>query len=88
MGAVSKADGVVSRAEINAVEQMFGMLRLEGEAKENAKAAFRRGKQADFDLDAAVDQFAAVTRGRGPLVQLFLQMQVMAVAADGTDSPG
>jgi len=87
MGAVSKADGVVTRDEINAVEQMFGMLRVEGEMKKKAKAAFNRGKQADFDLDAAVDQFAAVTRGRGPLVQLFLQMQVMAVAADGHIHP-
>ena len=83
MGAISKADGVVTRDEINAVEQMFRMLGIEGESRENAKAAFTRGKRADFDLDAAVDRFAAVTRGRGPLVQLFLQMQVMAVAADG-----
>ena len=87
MGAISKADGVVTRDEINAVEQMFGMLRLEGEMREKAKAAFNRGKQPDFDLDAAVDRFAAVSRGRGPLVQLFLQMQVMAVAADGRIHP-
>lgn len=87
MGAISKADGVVTRDEINAVEQMFGMLRVEGEMRDKAKAAFNRGKQADFDLDAAVDQFASVTRGRGPLVQLFLQMQVMAVAADGKIHP-
>jgi len=87
MGAISKADGVVTRDEINAAEQMFGMLRVEGEMREKAKAAFNRGKQPDFDLDAAVDRFAAVTRGRGPLVQLFLQMQVMAVAADGRIHP-
>jgi DnaJ like chaperone protein len=87
MGAISKADGVVTRDEINAVEQMFGMLRVEGEMRERAKAAFNRGKQAEFDLDAAVDRFAAVTRRRGPLVQLFLQMQLMAVAADGQIHP-
>ena len=87
MGAISKADGVVTPDEIKAVEQMFGMLRVEGEMREKAKAAFNRGKQPDFDLDAAVDRFAAVTRGRGPLVQLFLQMQVMAVAADGKIHP-
>jgi len=87
MGAITKADGVVTRDEINAVEQMFRMLRVEGEMRDNAKAAFNRGKQAAFDLDAAVDRFAAVTRGRGPLVQLFLQMQVMAVAADGHVHP-
>ncbi len=87
MGAISKADGVVTRDEINAVEQMFGMLRVEGEMRNKAKDAFNRGKQPDFDLDAAVDRFARVTRGRAPLVQLFLQMQVMAVAADGKIHP-
>ncbi len=87
MGAVCKADNVVTRDEIKAVEQMFGMLRVTGEQREAAKAAFARGKAADFDLDAAVDRFAALTRGRGPLVTLFLQMQVMAVAADGVVHP-
>lgn len=87
MGAISKADGVVTRDEINAAEQVFDLLRLEGEMREKAKAAFNRGKQPDFDVDAAVDRFAAVARGRGPLVALFLQMQVMAVAADGRIHP-
>lgn len=83
MGALCKADGVVDRDEINAVEQMFGMLHLTDAGREQAKAAFTRGKQPDFDLDAAVDEFRRISRGRLPLLQLFLQMQVMAVAADG-----
>jgi DnaJ like chaperone protein len=87
MGAICKADSVVSRDEINMVEQAFNMLKLQGEQREQAKAAFNRGKQSDFDLDAAVDQFASITRGRGPLVQLFLQLQCMAVAADGRIDP-
>ena len=87
MGALSKADGVVTRDEINAVEQMFRMLNLHGEHRKNAKAAFNRGKQPDFDLDAAVDQFAQISRGRRPLVSLFLQLQTMAVAADGRIDP-
>jgi DnaJ like chaperone protein len=40
-----------------------------------------------FDLDAAVERFAEIGRGRGPLLQLFLQIQVMAVAADGNVHP-
>ena len=87
MGALCKADSVVTRDEINAVEQIFRMLKLEGENLQQAKAAFNRGKQADFDLDSAVDQFASITRGRGPLLQLFLQLQCMAVAADGRVDP-
>jgi len=87
MGALCKADNVITRDEINAVEQMFGMLNLHGEQREQAKAAFNRGKQPEFDLDAAVDQFARISHGRRPLVQLFLQLQVMAIAADGRIDP-
>ncbi|MDJ0916498.1 MAG: co-chaperone DjlA [Woeseiaceae bacterium] len=83
MGALSKADGVVTRAEINVVEQIFNMLRLNDQQREQAKASFNRGKQPDFDLDRAVDDFARISRARGPLLQLFLQLQCMAVAADG-----
>lgn len=87
MGALCKTDGVVSRAEINVVEQIFTMLRLGDEQRRQAKDAFNLGKQRDFDLDNAVDQLAAVIRGRGPLLQLFLQLQCMAVAADGVVDP-
>lgn len=87
MGALCKADSVVSRDEINTVEQIFGMLRLTDEQRRLAKSAFSEGKQPHFDLDAAVDRFAAISRGRAPLVQLFLQLQCMAVAADGQFHP-
>ena len=83
MGAICKADNVVTREEINAVEQVFRMFNLHGAQREQAKDAFNRGKQPGFDLDAAVDQFARISRGRGPLLQLFLQVQCLAVAADG-----
>lgn len=87
MGALCKADSVVTRDEINAVEQVFRMFNLQGAQKQQAKDAFNRGKQADFDLDAAVDSFARISRGRGPLLQLFLQVQCMAIAADGKIHP-
>jgi len=87
MGALCKADSVVTRDEINAVKQIFKLLNVSGEQQEEAKAAFNLGKQADFDLDAAVDDFARISRGRAPLLQLFLQVQCMAVAADGQIHP-
>lgn len=87
MGALCKADSVVTRDEIKVVEGIFAQLRLSPEQQSAAKSAFNRGKSAGFDLDAAVDGFAAVVRGRGPLVQLFLQLQCMAIAADGKVHP-
>ncbi len=87
MGAVCKADRVVTRDEIDTVEKLFDMLRLDAEQREQAKAAFNRGKQPEFDLDAAVDRFARISHRRNPLVQLFLQLQLMAIAADGRVDP-
>lgn len=87
MGALCKADRVVTREEIRAAEATFDRLHLSGEQREAAKASFNRGKSPEFDLDAAVDRFSAIARGRGPLLQLFLQIQIMAVAADGDVHP-
>ena len=87
MGALCKADGVVAPDEIRTVEHVFRMLNLHGEQREQAKAAFRRGKQPGFDLDGAVDEFGRSSHGRAPLLQLFLQLQCMAVAADGRVDP-
>jgi DnaJ like chaperone protein len=87
MGAIAKADRVVSPEEIRTAEAVFDRLHLAGAQREAAKAAFNRGKAPDFDLDAAVDGFARIGRGRGPLLQLFLQIQCTAVAADGNVHP-
>lgn len=87
MGALCKADGVVSRDEIRSVEAMFVRLHLSEEQKAEAKAAFSRGKAPGFDLDAEVTRFAQSARGNGILIQLFLQLQFAAVAADGQIHP-
>jgi DnaJ like chaperone protein len=87
MGALSKADGVVTRDEIQAAQRVFDMLRLSTQQREQAKAAFNRGKAPDFDLDAEVDGLRGaigIAIARGPLLRLFLQLQCMAVAADGS----
>lgn len=83
MGALCKADGQVTRDEIRVAETLFDRLRLSGERREAAKAAFNRGKAQDFDLDAEVATLARVSRGNRVLLQLFLQVQLSAIAADG-----
>jgi len=88
MGALSKADGVVTRDEIQAAQQIFEMLRLSNAQRDQARASFSRGKQPGFELDAEVDRLrGAMGFGRGPLLRLFLQLQCMAVAADGRIDP-
>lgn len=83
MGALCKADGVVTRDEIRVAEEIFNRLHLSGEQREMAKAAFNRGKAPGFDLDAETDKLRGIRHGHFPLLQLFLQIQCMAIAADG-----
>jgi DnaJ like chaperone protein len=87
MGALSKADGVVTRDEIRVTEEIFERLQLSPEQRQAARAAFNRGKAPDFDLDAAVDAFVQSARGGTALYQLFLQVQLSAVTADGQIHP-
>ena len=87
MGALCKADGVVTRDEIEIVAQIFTLLHFGPEQRESAKAAFNRGKAPEFDLDGAVSVFARVAPAGSVLFQLFLQLQLMAVAADGQVHP-
>lgn len=87
MGAVSKADGVVTRDEIQMAEAMFDRFRLNESQREAAKAAFNRGKAEDFNLDAELARFRQVCGGQSALLQMFLQVQVSAVSADGQVHP-
>lgn len=87
MGAICKADGQVTDDEIRVAEQLFDRLRLDETARTRARAAFARGKAADFDLDAEVGRFAASARGQRALMAMFLQIQIAAVGADGQVHP-
>lgn len=83
MGAVCKADGRVTEAEIRVAEQFFSRLSLSRDQRRAARDAFNRGKAAGFDLDAELVRLRSLA-GRSPaLLQLFVQVQLSAVAADG-----
>lgn len=87
MGALCKADGVVTRDEIQLAEAMFERFRLNEEQKAIARDAFNRGKQPDFDLDAELNRFLQNSGRQPAFLQMFLQVQVSAVAADGQVHP-
>ncbi len=87
MGALCKADGVVTRDEIELAEAMFTRFRLNQDQKGIAREAFNRGKSPDFDLDAELRQFLQSSGRQPAFLQMFLQVQVSAVAADGKVHP-
>lgn len=83
MGALCKADGQVTRDEIRVAEQFFGKFGLSPEQRRTARAAFNRGKSEGFDLQGEVVALRQVLRNNQALLQLFLQVQLSAIAADG-----
>ncbi|MCI0509867.1 DnaJ like chaperone protein [Chromohalobacter marismortui] len=87
MGCVCKADGDVSGDELRVLEALYQRLRLSEDQRERAKAAFERGQADDFDLDAELATVRRVTGGQRALLQMFLQVQLSAIAADGQLHP-
>ena len=87
MGHVAKSDGRVSEAEIAAARQVMAELRLNGAQIHAAIAHFTRGKNADFDLEATMQDFAGVCAQRPDLLRVFLEIQVRA-ALEGVDMQG
>jgi len=83
MGALCKADGQVTADEIRVAEQFFGKFGLSPEQRQTARESFNRGKSEGFDLAAEIELLRGVVRNNQQLLQLFLQVQLSAIAADG-----
>lgn len=87
MGCMCKADGHVSEDELEASRQLWDKLRLNEAQRAQARADFNRGKSDDFDLDAELAKVRLMASRQPALRQLFLQVQLTAVAADGVLHP-
>ncbi len=83
LGYLAKVDGRVSRAEISFAEQVMRQLSMDVEQRKAAIALFSEGKQANFPLEGVLEQFRRECQGRATLLQLFLEIQISAVWADG-----
>ncbi len=83
MGHLAKSNGRVDEAHIKMAQQLMLQMGLSDKAKEQAKAAFREGKAADFPLQQTLNEFKSLFIGRFDLLQFFLEMQIMLAWADG-----
>ncbi len=86
MGHIVKADGVVSAQEIAAAEQVMIKLGLVGTKREEAIAAFNRGKSAEFNLSTNLQELLTHCIRKPSLIQMFLEIQIVAATADGNVS--
>ncbi|SDM95912.1 co-chaperone DjlA [Vreelandella arcis] len=83
MGCLCQADGKVTEGELDIAEKLFDQMRLQGEQRDKSRAAFERGRADDFDLDAELASVNRLTRHQPVMRQVFLQVQLSAIAADG-----
>ena len=87
MGHISKADGAVTPDEIKVAESVMSQMQLSAEQRKVAIDLFNQGKEPDYDLKAVVEQFRIECRRRTSLMQMFIEIQLHAVYADGKSHP-
>jgi DnaJ like chaperone protein len=84
MGHVAKADGRVSEQDIAAARRIFRQFNLNEADTRAAMEFYTHGKDAEFDLDAALAELAAACRGREEVLRTFLEIQMRAaILGDG-----
>jgi len=83
MGHIAKADGRVSEIEIKMADQVMSQMMLNAEQRRIAIRLFDQGKRYDFDLDGVLAQFKTECHNRHHLVQMFIEIQIATLLADG-----
>jgi len=83
MGHLAKADGRVSPEEIKLAERVMQQMHLNNEQRKAAIELFYHGKGDEFVLDEVLDQFRKECRRKITLIQMFIEIQLQAVYADG-----
>lgn len=83
MGKLAKADGQVSRDEIEWAEFVMSRMNLTADMRQQAMKLFSEGKAEGFDLEGELAAFRQVVGRHATVVQMFLEIQIQAAYADG-----
>ncbi len=84
MGHIAKADGRISEREIKVAESIMQHMQLSNERRKLAIELFNQGKEANFDLSAAIMKLREACASEPLLLRLFFEIQVQAATADGS----
>ncbi|MGD9158532.1 MAG: co-chaperone DjlA [Desulfobacteraceae bacterium] len=84
LGKLAKADGVISREEINIVNQFLSTLRLPEQQKQFAKSIFNEAKDSPYSIDDFAAQLYQVNRNQPTILLSFMDLLFKVAAADGT----
>ena len=83
MGHLAKADGRVSKDEIELARDVMRRMNLSEEMRRLAIGLFNQGKQPEFPLTEILAQFRQECQRRRNLMQMFLEILLHAGYADG-----
>lgn len=83
MGHLAKADGHVSRSEIQVAEALMQRMGLSADSRREAIALFNKGKADAFDIEAQLDQFMTACSMQPNLRQMLLVFLFTMAQADG-----
>lgn len=83
MGRLAKVDGQISQAEISHAEQLMAQLGMTPMHRQQAIEYFRTGAQADFAVEAQLQEFNAVCGHTHHLKQMLLVTLLGTALADG-----
>lgn len=84
MGYLAKADGKVSKSEIQMAQNIMSQMNLNPEQRKAAIELFNKGKQDNFELDAILLQFKQECHRRTNLLQMFLEILIATAFADNS----
>lgn len=87
MGHLAKSDGRVSEREIDMARAVMGHMQLSEEQRQAAIRLFNQGKREDFPLQQVLAQFRSECQHRRNLLQMFLEIQITTIVADGVVAP-
>lgn len=83
MGKLAKADGHISQDEIDHVEQFIQKLGMSAEHRQQAIALFKRGADANFDIEPSLKKFIAICGNTHNLKQMLLVYLIVMALSDG-----
>ena len=86
-GHLAKADGRISRSEIDHTEDLIAQMRLDGGQRQRAIELFRRGAAPGFDVEGTVRRFIETCGTQRQLQQTLLLFLISLAHADQELSP-
>ena len=83
MGHLAKADGLVTRDEIQLASRVMDEMQLGDDHRQLAQRLFTEGRAPDFPIDEVLDQLRRECRYSAHLITMFVEILLHAAFADG-----